>query len=162
MLITDTRVSDNRYLSIIGTLRYYYYWVQVLLNMLEYKMDPQEALDAPRFSVLPPPSDNTVPGVDANKRGVAIEEGISLETIMKLKEMGHNIQGPVLGHNRALFGRGQIILSRPTVPRSRSESWSAEDVNGGGVGGGAMAVTEGKQVWWAGSDPRADGLAIGY
>ena len=140
--------------------------MQVLLNMLEYKMDPQEALDAPRFSVLPPPSDNTVPGVDTNKRGVAIEEGISLETIMKLKEMGHNIQGPVLGHNRALFGRGQIILSRPTVPtRSRrSESWSAEDVNGGeggGMGGGA-AVTEGEQVWWAGSDPRADGLAIGY
>lgn len=126
-------------------------------------MGPQEALDAPRFSILPPPSDNTVPGVDANKRGVAIEEGISLETIMKLKEMGHNIQGPVLGHNRALFGRGQIILSRPIVLSRKSESWSAEDVNGGGGGGGGGTGTiEGEQVWWAGSDPRADGLAIGY
>ena len=124
-------------------------------------MDPQEALDAPRFSVLPPPSDNTVPGVDTNKRGVAIEEGISLETIMKLKEMGHNIQGLVLGHNRALFGRGQIILLRPIVPSRKSESWSAEDVNGAG-GGEGTAVMEGEQVWWAGSDPRADGLAIGY
>lgn len=108
-------------------------------------MDPQEALDAPRFSVLPPPSDITVPGVDAKKRGVAIEEGISLETIMELKEMGHNIEGPVLGHNRALFGRGQIIVSRPSKRAGSSgESTAAE------------------QVWWAGSDPRGDGLAIGY
>lgn len=121
-------------------------------------MDPQEALDAPRFSVLPPPSDNTVPGTDANKRGVAIEEGISLETIMKLKEMGHNIQGPVLGHNRALFGRGQIIVSRPIAPSRKSLSGSLEE----GREGGGIGATEREQVWWVGSDPRADGLAIGY
>ena len=112
-------------------------------------MDPQAALDAPRFSVLPPPSDITVPGVDVNKRGVAIEEGISLETIMNLKEMGHKIEGPVLGHNRALFGRGQIIVSRPVSKDGRVR-------NGEGTG------EEKEQVWWAGSDPRADGLAIGY
>ena len=111
-------------------------------------MDPQEALDAPRFSVLPPPSEITVPGVDVKKNRVAVEEGISLETIMKLKEMGHNIEGPVLGHNRALFGRGQIIVSRPV-----------------GKGGGATGddgKTDQEQVLWAGSDPRADGLALGY
>ena len=113
-------------------------------------MDPQEALDAPRFSVLPPPSDITVPGVDVKKRRVAIEEGISLETIMKLKEMGHNIEGPVLGHNRALFGRGQIIVSRPTQGSEKGQA-----------AGGGDSMTE-KQVWWAGSDPRGDGLAIGY
>ena len=121
--------------------------IQVLLNMLEYKMDPQEALDAPRFSVLPPPSEITVPGVDVKKRRVAVEEGISLETIMKLKEMGHNIEGPVLGHNRALFGRGQIIVSRPVVKTGRAGDDSKVDL---------------EQVLWAGSDPRADGLAIGY
>ena len=110
-------------------------------------MDPQEALDAPRFSVLPPPSEITVPGVDVKKRRVAVEEGISLETIMKLKEMGHNIEGPVLGHNRALFGRGQIIVNRPVVKT-------------GGAGDEGKADLE--QVLWAGSDPRADGLAIGY
>ena len=114
-------------------------------------MDPQEALDAPRFSVLPPPSDITVPGVDVKKRGVAIEEGISLETIMKLKEMGHNIEGPVLGHNRALFGRGQIIVARP---------WKGDKKKGGAEDQGSTA--EEQQVWWAGSDPRGDGLAIGY
>ena len=114
-------------------------------------MDPQEALDAPRFSVLPPPSDITVPGVDVKKRGVAIEEGISLETIMKLKEMGHNIEGPVLGHNRALFGRGQIIVSQPSQGSSKK---------GLGAMGGDSTTEE--QVWWAGSDPRGDGLAIGY
>ena len=129
--------------------------MQVLLNMLEYKMDPQEALDAPRFSVLPPPSDDTIPGADVNKRGVAIEEGIALETIMKLKEMGHNIQGPVLGHNRALFGRGQIIVSRPIASAVSRKSGSTENV-------GERGEMEGEQIWWAGSDPRADGLAIGY
>lgn len=113
-------------------------------------MDPQEALDAPRFSVLPPPSDVTVPGVDVKKRGVAIEEGISLETIMKLKEMGHNIEGPVLGHNRVLFGRGQIIISRPVSK------------NGGSRVDSKGTKEEQDQVWWAGSDPRGDGLAIGY
>ena len=39
---------------------------------------------------------------------------------------------PVSGHGRAIFGRGQIIRR---------------------LGG---------NVWEAGSDPRADGLAIGY
>ena len=111
-------------------------------------MDPQEALDAPRFSVLPPPNEITVPGVDVKKRRVAVEEGISLETIMKLKEMGHNIEGPVLGHNRALFGRGQIIVSRPVSSKK------------GGAGDDGTEDQE--QVLWAGSDPRADGLAIGY
>lgn len=60
-----------------------------------------------------------------------------MRTISSLKALGHRIEGPISGHNRALFGRGQIICAR----------------SGG---------QDGERVWWAGSDARADGLAVGY
>lgn len=105
---------------------------QVLLNMLEFGMNPQEALDAPRFCILPPAK---VPGNEHDAGGVALEEGISDSVIVKLKALGHCVVGPVRGHDRAVFGRGQIISPRP-------------------VGG--------RNVLWAGSDGRGDGHAIGY
>lgn len=95
-------------------------------------MDPQEALDAPRFCIVPRQSGHT-----SQEGAVAIEEGISMRTISSLKALGHQIESPISGHNRALFGRGQIICAR----------------NGG---------QDGERVWWAGSDARADGLAVGY
>ena len=101
-------------------------------------MNPQEALDAPRFCIVPPPK--SVAGVEQDSGCVALEEGIDDSVILKLKTLGHSIEGPVSGQNRALFGRGQIIsLSNPAVRGEGAE-----------------------QVWWAGSDCRADGLAIGY
>ncbi len=97
-------------------------------------MDPQEALDAPRFCIGP--------GHAGHTGAVSVEEGIPMETISKLKSMGHSIEGPLSGPSRALFGRGQIIRSQPV------------DVSGGGK--------ERVNVWWAGSDGRADGMAVGY
>lgn len=47
--------------------------------------------------------------------------------------------GPVIGYDRASFGRGQVI-ARGTLPNSDSKS----------------------NVYWAGTDPRCDGIAIGY
>ena len=109
--------------------------------MLDYNMDPQEALDAPRFCITPGNSDQLSHGA------IALEEGISLEAISRLKAMGHDVQGPITGHNRAVFGRGQIISSRPVDLEMMSGSTgSQERVN----------------VWWSGSDGRADGMAVGY
>ncbi len=109
--------------------------------MLDYDMDPQEALDAPRFCITPGSSDQLTQGA------IALEEGISPEAISRLKAMGHNVQGPVTGHSRAVFGRGQIIGSRPVELEMKS----------GGTGS-----RERTNVWWAGSDGRADGMAVGY
>ncbi len=95
--------------------------VQVLLNMFEYNMNPQQALDAPRFCI----NDGTVGGA------VSLEEGISVKVMSELVAKGHTIQ-PVSGHGRAVFGRGQIIRKNK------------------------YGVFEG------GSDPRADGLALGF
>ncbi|KAJ3207487.1 hypothetical protein HDU67_007438 [Dinochytrium kinnereticum] len=71
--------------------------VQVLLNMLHFNMDPQSALDAPRFCITPTPG-----GV------VDIEEGIDEKVVDGLKALGHNVR-VLKGHMRAQFGRGQII-----------------------------------------------------
>ncbi len=62
---------------------------------------------------------------------VALEQGIPQDTAIQLDGMGHHVY-PVSGYGRALFGRGQIIL------RDRQSS-----------------------VLWGGSDPRADGCAMG-
>jgi gamma-glutamyltranspeptidase/glutathione hydrolase len=72
--------------------------VQVLINMIDFGMNPQEALNAPRFTIR----DGTSGGQ------VALEESIP-EAIMKtLGKMGHDIIS-VSGAARSMFGRGQII-----------------------------------------------------
>jgi gamma-glutamyltranspeptidase/glutathione hydrolase len=95
--------------------------VQVLLNMLEYGLNAQQALDVPRFCI----NDGTVGGV------VSLEEGIAVKVMSELASKGHSIQ-PVSGHARSIFGRGQIIRKKKN------------------------------DVYEAGSDPRADGLALGF
>lgn len=62
---------------------------------------------------------------------VALEEGIDPAAAAALSALGHRVEHPVAGFARAQFGRGQVIL---------------RDEQG---------------VLWGGSDPRADGCAIG-
>lgn len=69
--------------------------VQVVLAMLEDGLDAQAALDRPRMCV----------GVDGD---VAVEDGTDEHVIARLAAMGHAVR-VVSGHDRALFGRGQII-----------------------------------------------------
>lgn len=77
--------------------------VQVLLNMLVFKYNPQAALDAPRFCI----GAEGVPGSSQGKK-VYLEEGISAEVCEQLKKMGHQAE-LVVGHDRSTFGRGQLI-----------------------------------------------------
>ncbi len=76
--------------------------VQVLLNMIDFNMNPQEALNRPRFSIL----DGTSGGE------VALEEGIEDSVMSTLSQMGHTII-PTSGLGRSRFGRGQIITRNP-------------------------------------------------
>jgi gamma-glutamyltranspeptidase / glutathione hydrolase len=94
--------------------------VQVLSALVDDELDPQAALDLPRFCI----------GVDEEGGEVAIEDGMPQETVDGLKHLGHPTY-PVSGYERALFGRGQVIL---------------RDADTG--------------VLRAGSDPRADGCAM--
>lgn len=94
--------------------------VQVLSTLADDRLDPQTALNLPRFCI------------DVEKAGgrVAIEDGMPQETISGLEKLGHPVYA-VSGYERALFGRGQVILRDPKTG-----------------------------VLCAGSDPRADGCAM--
>jgi gamma-glutamyltranspeptidase/glutathione hydrolase len=106
--------------------------LQVFINLLHYHMNVQAALDAPRFCIGP-----EVPnGTDENTESeVFFEDGISQEVLDKLQSFGHHVK-LVKGPERAMFGRGQIILK--------------------------VSNQENRLVWAAGSDPRADGHAAGW
>ena len=95
--------------------------LQVLVNLLEHGMDPQAALDLPRFC-LKSGSFGSV---------LCLEEGIPEDTAAGLAALGHQVER-TCGYERALFGRGQVIVR--------------DHASGS---------------YCAGSDPRADGLALG-
>ena len=94
--------------------------VQVLSALHDARLDPQSALDLPRFCI----------DVDEAGGRVALEEGLPGETHSALEAMGHPVYS-VSGYERALFGRGQVILRDPETG-----------------------------VLCGGSDPRADGCAM--
>lgn len=76
--------------------------VQVLSNLIDFNMNPQEALDAPRFCIL-----------GGNPAGwIEFEEGIEIDDILTLQEKGHRVFVDVVSDwtLRGKFGRGQIIL----------------------------------------------------
>jgi gamma-glutamyltranspeptidase/glutathione hydrolase len=97
--------------------------------MINFGMDPQEALDKPRFKVAVSNTDHAV------GKTIQLEQGITQDVAEGLRTMGYNVE-----HNSTFlnFGWGQIIQ---------------EKMSGG---------KEGRRVYWAGSDPRADGMAIGF
>jgi gamma-glutamyltranspeptidase/glutathione hydrolase len=96
--------------------------VQVVVGLVDDGLDPQSALDRPRFCLT-----------DARPASaVELEEGIAVPVMSKLAQMGHDVI-PVCGDARAAFGRGQIILRDPE-----------------------------SGVLCGGSDPRADGQAVGW
>jgi gamma-glutamyltranspeptidase/glutathione hydrolase len=95
--------------------------MQVAVALVDDQLDPQTALDRPRFCIEP----------DALNSQVALELGISVETMAALAGMGHKVQ-PTGGLSRQLFGRGAVIFRDPH-----------------------------SGVLWGGSDPRGDGCAMG-
>lgn len=93
--------------------------VQVLSALVDDGLDPQSALDRPRFCI----------DVDESGGRIAIEEGMPEAIFNGLQKMGHPVYS-VTGYERALFGRGQVILREAETG-----------------------------VLCGGSDPRADGYA---
>ncbi len=76
--------------------------VQVLSALVDNGLDPQSALDLPRFCI----------DVEESGGRVALEEGIPSDVISGLATMGHPVYS-VSGFDRSLFGRGQVILRDP-------------------------------------------------
>ena len=72
--------------------------LQVVVAMLDDELDPQAALDRPRFNI----TDGTAAG------SVGIEDEVPEETIDELRLRGHEVH-VASGWQRIAFGRGQII-----------------------------------------------------
>lgn len=78
--------------------------VQVLLNMLAFKYNPQSALDAPRICI----GAGTPEQGKILSRTIFLEEGIGEDVAERLRALGHEVE-IVKGYERGLFGRGQVI-----------------------------------------------------
>jgi gamma-glutamyltranspeptidase/glutathione hydrolase len=73
--------------------------MQVVIALVDDGLDPQAALDRPRFCI----SEGTAIGK------VALETGIPGDTVAQLGKLGHPAE-VVEGQGRAIFGRGQVIV----------------------------------------------------
>jgi gamma-glutamyltranspeptidase/glutathione hydrolase len=90
--------------------------LQMVVNQVDYELNPQTSLDAPRWQWL-------------RGRQVALEHAVPQHVVSGLQARGHDV---AVQHNSSSFGRGQIIRR---------------------LRGGAYV---------AGSEPRADGCAVGF
>ena len=83
--------------------------LQMLVNMLDLRMAPQQALDMPRWRLIGPGA-----SLGAEQPGslLWVEEGWSFATLAELARRGHRL-APVDGFGRGVFGGGQIILRDP-------------------------------------------------
>ncbi len=71
--------------------------MQVVMNLVDYHLNPQAALDAPRWQWM-------------GGRKVGIEPGYPLHLVRDMAERGHEV---TLAVDSTAYGRGQIILRDP-------------------------------------------------
>ncbi|HEB91680.1 MAG TPA: gamma-glutamyltransferase, partial [Deltaproteobacteria bacterium] len=96
-----TRESDGSLWGPFGVMGGYMQpqgHLQVVVAVADDGLDPQAALDRPRFNI----TDGTANG------DIKLEPGIPSRTLQRLEEMGHPIRSSS-GFAQVLFGRGQMI-----------------------------------------------------
>ncbi len=96
-----TREADNSLYASFGVMGGFMQpqgHMQVINSLIDDNMDPQAALDLPRFCIEPAEDGSWT----------SLEEGIDPKIIQALTKRGHPTK-IVSGWDRALFGRGQII-----------------------------------------------------
>ncbi len=74
--------------------------MQVAMNLIDFELNPQAALDAPRWQWL-----------KANQ--VTVEQAMPAHIVQSLQEFGHDI---TIAPDSGSFGRGQAILREPGSP----------------------------------------------
>jgi gamma-glutamyltranspeptidase/glutathione hydrolase len=96
-----TRAADDSLYASLGVMGGFMQpqgHTQVLVGLVDDALDPQSALNRPRFCIEP----------SSTTGQVALEEGIPVNTMSALADFGHAVR-PVSGIGRSLFGRGQVI-----------------------------------------------------
>jgi len=87
--------------------------LQLTVDMLAGGLNPQEAIDAPRFCI-----------VNGTQSGpVFLEQGVAAATVKRLQNLGHSLTPNVTGFGRAIFGRAQIIKR----DRATGVLWAGSD-----------------------------------
>lgn len=71
--------------------------VQVAMNLIDYGLHPQAALDAPRWQWV-------------KGKTVTVEPHFPMHMVRRLQRMGHDVQ---VAHDFGSFGRGQVIWRDP-------------------------------------------------
>jgi gamma-glutamyltranspeptidase/glutathione hydrolase len=79
--------------------------LQVVSNLADYNMNPQTALDAPRWRYL-------------TDQRVVLETGIPSEVMIALSQRGHEVR---VNPSKGMFGKGQMILKQNGVFVAASE-----------------------------------------
>jgi len=79
--------------------------LQVAVNLADYQMNPQAALDAPRWRFI-------------SEKKILLEQSVPRHVALALAERGHDIQVNAEGGH---FGKGQIILRNEEVLVAASE-----------------------------------------
>lgn len=125
-----TNISDGSLHSAFGVMGLFMQpqgHVQTLLGQIVGKLNPQQALDAPRVCIGARMHESDV--IDWT---VHVEDGMPQATIDGLVSLGHKVE-VVTGIKRNMFGRGQII--RHTIdPVDGATVWSAgSDMRGDGA-----------------------------
>ncbi|WP_088893683.1 gamma-glutamyltransferase family protein [Leptolyngbya ohadii] len=79
--------------------------LQMMVNLWDYGMNPQAALDAPRWQFT-------------NGKTVLLEQGVARSVVLGLSDRGHDIHLTAEGRS---FGKGQMILRQEGVLVAASE-----------------------------------------
>ncbi|KAM7306062.1 piwi-like protein 1 [Ixodes scapularis] len=141
VMITETHSCD--WVANIGSLGGYaqpHAILQVLLGMMELGLNPQEAVERPRFMIGDGPSVHPDSAID-------LEDGLSPEVIQGLEERGHRLGCTLRGARRRNMGSAHVITRGSWWRRVR----------------GPASYAEGRDVFlWFGSDPRGDAAAMAY
>ncbi len=105
---------------------------QVLMNMFDFGMSPQQGGDQPRVEHVGSSDPSTGPRSGGGT--LFFERGIRNDVKLKLAEMGHQISGGGPGYREGWAAGGYQAIWRTDDPR----------------------------IYFGGSDPRKDGAALGY
>jgi gamma-glutamyltranspeptidase / glutathione hydrolase len=84
--------------------------LQVLANLIDLGLNPQQALDMPRFCLNVQEGKNI--GAEDPGGEVYLEKGFSFDDLATLRRKGHRVS-PIKGRGRIVFGGGQIIQRNP-------------------------------------------------
>jgi len=96
--------------------------VQIITNLLDFGMGPQEAVDAPRWWSFP----GTDPATIETKMELRVEPEMPEETVKGLRQLGHKVVRRIPG---VYDGKVQLIV----IDRERQVLLGAADPRGDGL-----------------------------